>query len=99
VYCTSTTCNHHPETATPSLSQVSINVSRKYFLNIGFGYGFNAEIPRYSVARVIGAESDATASAYAIQNEKINEANTHRGRLQDMLKSFAKDVDITALFL
>jgi len=42
---------------------------------------------------------DATASAYAIQSEKINEANTHRGRLQDMLKRFAKDVDITALFL
>jgi hypothetical protein len=77
--------------------QAFINVSGKYFHDVG--YGFNAEVSRDSVARVRGAEPYAIAAAYVTQNEEINEANTHHGRLQDMLKSFAEDIDITALFL
>jgi SAM-dependent methyltransferase len=73
------------------LQSASVELSGKSFLDVGSGYGFNAEALQNSGAKVVGVESDAEACVYAVLNGKLDERNTYCGKLQN--------VDIAAVFL
>ena len=68
-------------------------------LDVGFGYGFNAEAMRARGARVFGVEPAAEAYTYAIQNEVFNKNAAFYGRAQDMPEDFANKLDLVTIFL
>lgn len=68
-------------------------------LDVGFGYGFNAEAMRARGARVFGVEPAAEAYTYAIQNKVFNKDAAFHGRVQDMPEDFANQLDLVTIFL
>lgn len=81
------------------LQKVGIELSGSTILDVGFGFGFNAEAISSMGAKVFGVEPNTEVYNWAVREKKINEVNAFCGTLQDMPVGLADQVDVATVLL